>query len=520
MYKVLLADDESLDLEGMKTFIPWEELGLEVVDAVMNGFAACKVLESKDIDILVTDVNMPNMSGIELARKALEKSKDTRVIFVSGYQDFNYVKQALTLNACDYVLKPIDDSELISSLVKVCGQLDREKERLYTELAYKQMVPMMKNELMLRLLEGFYHPGELDLLIQQYGLDEIGWPIRIIVLEIDDLPGKAPNESTIRQEAGSEWADQIVVACGYRGAKHMCKLNNRRIALFLEPTAMNGISDWIDELKNCISFSITGGIGEPADTLAQMSRSYKQALEALDLKMFNGKGKVIEFQDLDRSEIENTKSLNIQLDALFTAMSNYDLVLIYDELDALFQLAVRMKSKVSAQNFALYIVMRLYDYLRTLNEDLFQLLDLDLKSLGIVHQFETIADLHAWLRRRIFELSELMYRKGQQKNRKLVNEMIEYVQERLQENVSLRDVAEYFSFSPNYLGSLFKEEMGKNFSEFVIMLRMHKACELLSHTKLKIYEIADQVGYRYLPYFSRQFRETFGITPLEYRRKH
>lgn len=518
MYKVLLADDESLDLEGMKTFVPWEELGLEVVDAVTNGFAACKVLESKDIDILVTDVNMPNMSGIELARKALEKSKEIRVIFVSGYQDFNYVKQALTLNACDYVLKPMDDSELIGSLVKVRDQLNREKERLHTEQTYKQMVPMMKNELMLRLLGDSCQAGELDLLIRQYGLDEISWPIRIIVLEVDEISGKAPDENTSRQD--SEFIDQLVAVCDDREARHIYKLNNRRIALFLEQSAMDGSHSWIDELKNCLSFSITGGIGEQADTHDQMSRSYKQALEALDSKMFNGKGRIIEFQDLHRSEIESTKSLNIQLDALFAAMSNYDLVLIYDELDALFQLAVRMKSKVSAQNFALFIVMRLHDYLRTLNEDLFQLLGLDLKSLGIVHQFETIADLHAWLRRRIFELSELLHRKGQQKNRKLVNEMIDYVKQRLHDNVTLRDVAEHFSFSPNYLGSLFKEETGKNFSEFVITLRMNKACELLSHTKLKIYEIADQVGYRYLPYFSRQFRDTFGMTPLEYRRKH
>ncbi|UUZ95385.1 response regulator [Paenibacillus sp. P25] len=164
LYKVLLADDESLDLEGMKAFIPWEELGLEVVEAVTSGFAAIKVLESKQIDILVTDVNMPNMSGIELARKALEKSKDTRVIFVSGYQDFHYVKQALTLNACDYVLKPMDDAELIGSLTKVRGELDRERERRQQEQAFRQMVPMVKNELLLRLFEGSCGPDELDLL--------------------------------------------------------------------------------------------------------------------------------------------------------------------------------------------------------------------------------------------------------------------------------------------------------------------------------------------------------------------
>ncbi|WP_327204768.1 helix-turn-helix transcriptional regulator [Paenibacillus sp. DMB20] len=98
--------------------------------------------------------------------------------------------------------------------------------------------------------------------------------------------------------------------------------------------------------------------------------------------------------------------------------------------------------------------------------------------------------------------------------------MIDDVKERLHESITLRDVANRFSFSPNYLGVLFKEETGQNFSDYVIALRMEKARELLSTTKLKIYEVAAQTGYQYLPYFSRQFKETYGMTPLEYRRVH
>ena len=109
MYKVLLADDEHLDLEGMRTFIPWSELGMEVVGAVSNGFSACELMERQAIDILVTDVNMPHMSGLELARRAMDRKPDVRVVFVSGHQDFHYVKQALSLKACSYVLKPMDE---------------------------------------------------------------------------------------------------------------------------------------------------------------------------------------------------------------------------------------------------------------------------------------------------------------------------------------------------------------------------------------------------------------------------
>jgi two-component system response regulator YesN len=96
--------------------------------------------------------------------------------------------------------------------------------------------------------------------------------------------------------------------------------------------------------------------------------------------------------------------------------------------------------------------------------------------------------------------------------------MVDYMKERVHENITLRDLAEQFSLSPNYLGVIFKEESGKNFSEYFILMRMEKSCGLLKTTNMKIYEIADRVGYRHLPYFSRQFKETYGMTPLEYRR--
>ncbi|ANE45776.1 AraC family transcriptional regulator [Paenibacillus swuensis] len=274
MYKVLLADDEMLDLEGMKAFVPWKELGMEVVGGVTNGFAACKVLETEKIDILVTDVRMPNMTGLELAGKALERWKDIKIIFVSGYQDFHYAKQALSLNASGYVLKPMDDQELIDSLAKVRNALDEERKR---EAAFGQIMPLARNEAMLRIPEG-----------------------------------------DIRQSYGD---------------------------------------------------------------------------------------------------------------------------------------------------------------------------------------------------------SELLPAGKHTKNWKLIHNIVDDLRERLQDNVTLRDVAKEYSFSPNYLGQLFKVETGKHFSEYLIALRLEKACELLIDTNLKIYEVADRVGYRYLPYFSRQFKEAYGMTPLEYRRQ-
>lgn len=520
MYKVLLADDEILDLEGMRTFIPWDDLGMKVVHSVNSGFAALKVMETEKIDILVTDVRMPNMSGLELTKKALEKWKDLRVIFVSGHQDFNYVKQALSLSACSYVLKPMDDNELIDSLIKLKYELDMEKKRHVTELAFKQMIPIVKNGYMLQLLEGSFDQNMLDVLNRDYGMSDFDWPGRVSVLEIDDLSWKLNlYTSNERHELLSDFFETVLSLCQKRNMKHVCKISNQRIALLFEKNMdFSVVRELIKQEK--YPFTITVGMGANATGFAMLQDSYRQALEALDYKMFHGKGKLIEIEEVRSVVMEETKKLDIQLDTLLSAMSNYDLVTIHDEIEKLFKLAMNLNSKFSIHNFAMYIVMKLDSHLHTINEDLFLLLDIELKNLDILQQFETIDDIHSWLRMRVFEISEMLHNKKEKKNWKLVQDIIGYARERLHKNITLRDVANHFSFSPNYLGHLFKEETEKNFSEYMITLRMEKACELLKDSNQKIYEVADKVGYQYIPYFSRQFKETFGITPLEYRRKH
>lgn len=277
MYKVLLADDEHLDLEGMRTFIPWSELGMEVVGAVSNGFSACELLERQAVDILVTDVNMPNMSGLELARRAMDRKPDVRVVFVSGHQDFHYVKQALSLKACSYVLKPMDDDELVASLRQITLELEYEAHRKRTEEQYLKMMQALE-----------------------------------------------------AQEGRGDKAEDI------RGRQD-------------EPVAMQS-----GDMPGCS---------------------------------------------------------------------------------------------------------------------------------------------------------------------RLVREIVATMQSRLHENLTLKNIAQQFAFSPNYLGHLFKEETGQGFSEMLTELRMNRARELLKDPKVKIYEVAGQVGYRYMPYFSRQFKETFGMTPMEFRKR-
>ncbi|MFF2483285.1 response regulator [Paenibacillus sp. NPDC058071] len=527
MYKVLLVDDEELDLEGMHQFIPWSELEMEVKGSVNNALSACELLEQFPIDILISDVNMPYMSGLELARAALLKYPDIRIIFVSGYQEFSYVQQALSLKAYNYVLKPMHDNELVASLQKVKQDLDEARKRREVEEAYRTMIPLAKSDLLQRLFEGD-EEGALAALLKHpassHGLNKLHWPVRVAVMELDGMGMgmEAYDEAGLSQQEITRMFLQLLhESVQLNGNPLFCKLYGHRIALLLEDhRAKSSLESICAAMNGRLPVTVTTGLGQPVNDLKELHASYRQAVSAVEGKMFLGKGGIIIYEQVSyEPEMIDARMLNTRMDALLQAMQEYDLVQIYDELDNLFQTVTTVRSKFTVQNWTNYIFWNLEQRLSKMDVDLFQLLGIELHNLEILLKFETINDIRSWLVHRVFEISEHLYEKSNSKNGKFIRGIIAAMKERMGENMTLKDIAQLFSFSPSYLGYLIKEKSGFTFNELLVQLRMERACELLKQPGVKIYEVADQVGYRYLPYFSRQFKEKFGMTPLEYRNK-
>ena len=207
MYKVLV-DDEELDLEGMRRFIPWSDLHMELVGSVNNALSACEIIKSEDVDILVSDVNMPYMSGLELARIALEHKPNMRIIFVSGYQEFSYVQQALLLKAYSYVLKPMNDRELVASLIKVKRDLDEENKR-EVEMAYQEMIPIVKSDFLIRLLEREESEELLTKMSISYEFDQLKWPVRVAVMELDNVSWRQAGSLSSQRELARIFLQRI-----------------------------------------------------------------------------------------------------------------------------------------------------------------------------------------------------------------------------------------------------------------------------------------------------------------------
>lgn len=521
MYKVLLADDEQLDLDGLRRFTPWEELGMEVAAAVNSGFAALDVMSRQTIDILVTDIRMPNMSGLELARQAAELRPGLKIVLVSGYADFQYAKQAIEMSACSYVLKPVDDDEMAQALRTAAQTLDRERLGDSLEQTFRQSAPYMKDELLGRLLEGRADGEAARSLLEQYGLDRIPFPAAVVLFEIDDLDVRLrayPEEE--RPAAMRRWLDELLGITRSLGLDYGCRADGRRIALLLpEPDQVSAPERIIADMKTRAGLSVTAGLGEPAAGLADVHRSYIQAEELLGCKMFYGKGRLISPSVRDPGVARDSAELGALLNDMFSAISRYELVRLVDAIRDLFLLAAGVGTKHAVYHFVLHAIAKLDDYLREFNENFYDLTGTEFRSMELLFSFETTEDMQSWLRRKAFAISERLHLKRVKKNRRLIEEIKQYVETRLDQTVTVRDAANRFSFAPNYLGHLFKEETGVNFSDYVTARRLEKARRLLQNPNLKVYEVAGLVGYRSLPYFSRHFKEVFGMTPGEYRRR-
>ncbi|MFC4778811.1 response regulator [Paenibacillus sp. GCM10023252] len=521
MYRVVLADDEMLDLEGMERLLPWQELGMEVVCAASNGFEALDYLRQEKADILVSDIRMPIMSGLELVRLAKELQPELQVLFVSGHEDFQYAKQAIEMNAHGYVLKPVDDKELIRLLGEVRHGLDDRVKRSRLEQAYQETIPLALNELLLRWFRGEATYESVSAYLEEAGIPSTAGEVQAALVEVDDLGLKwGGGSEEERTRFLSRWSHFIQEYAGSSDIVLQIRVEPFVMLLVLrESDGLAKLQELLQLVRDTLALTVTIGLSNAVSGIDQLPLAYSEARTALDYKIFCGKNRVITPHDTQDLLLREVNDLDEVLNQLFSAMSQYELVRVDDCLEELFVMIKQLGKKLTVHNFTLYIISKLDTYLAGLNENLQSILGIPFNQLDILFHFETVDDIQSWLRRRLFEISELLQLKKAKKNSKIISEIEEYVEGKLGGNIVLRDVAEQFSFSPNYLGHLFKEETGTNFSDYVVRRKMEKAHELLQDPRLKVYEVASQVGYKNLTHFNKLFKERYGVTPNEYRRQ-
>ncbi|CAI6060048.1 response regulator [Cohnella sp. JJ-181] len=519
---VLLVDDEAVDLEWLRRRVAGHELlSPERVRTAPSGFAALDLMKRQRIDIILSDIRMPIMLGTEFARRAKEINPQVSIVFISGHEDFHYAKEAIQLSAHGYLLKPVEDGELHATLTELCGRIEREKKQ---HDSLSETLSLVNQELLLRWFNEAAPGGEAETHIRSFLAPMLEGGTAVAIVEIDDIAWKTRHSTPEERRAWLGSASQFIRSFTQERNMGMVIATHDHHFVILAAVPASYFSALLEELIRAFSerfsSSVTIGTGMYTTAFGQLHDSYRQAQAALSIKWIVGKNRLIQDASQWRPKERIAPDLEEIVDRMLKAMLEYDLTAIDDCLLQLFDGDHPLSQKNEIYDLIIRITSKLHADLRQLNEHLYEILNWDSHQPFILFQFETVHDILSWLRRRFFELSELLYLKRQRQKRKLIEDIAAYVRDRLDQKITLNEVAAHFNFTPNYLGQLFKAETNSLFSDFLNEQRMKRVCELLEEPTKKVYEIAEQVGYKNIIYFNRQFKQYMGMSPGEYRKKH
>ncbi|NMO95067.1 response regulator [Paenibacillus lemnae] len=533
---ILLVDDESYVTESLYQTIPWDSLGVSEVHQAVSALEAIDLLEEREIDIVVTDIRMPDMTGLELIETITERWTQVRCILLTGYSDFEYAKQAIRLQAADYILKPVDDEEFIQSVESAAAAIREEREELEkihhlrysrkTDLAILRTTLMhdlvlgrnLPRTVLHRNLEDYEIPLHMDkpavMLLIQLGTSFTGMDDRSITLmeyAIGNIaeeifrdcfrvwPGKAPHHGMIllvqgRSDPPEYISPGLLEPCITLFQQSVSSYLKGEIFVwvtetFLFPAATAEVYRaglermYTGSLRDGPSAgAVTGNHSRQPDRSMQAVHSLAHPPSLLHLLESSQWDQAREKLDAAFAQIENASSGRMPLYELF----------------------------LSVANACMYIAHKR-------GYDIHQLDQASWDPLYIQQIVQSVPKLKAWSHDMLQKLGNLSLDQVTTSKSHMIKQVQEMVTTDSGHDLSVKTIADRVFLHPVYLSKIYKSETGEGLGDYIIRKRMERAVYLLKHTNKKIYEITAELGYQNPQYFSKMFRKHYGMTPNEYR---
>ncbi len=537
-FNVLIVDDEYYFRKLLLNLIDWPALGFDVAGEAEDGLQALDWIERDRIDLIVADINMPQLSGLAFIEKLRERDKRAKIIFITSYDVFEYAQEAVKLGASHFLLKPVDEEQLEAVLKGIHQELTLEKESaLYTESLKKQVelaFPILREGFIRRLL--LQEPKEsAEYLANQarfYRIAEEGHYAAAIV-EIDEQQARFHKEQD-RQL----WRFAIKNVCEetFRSLGSSCIAldgEDRHILLFAsvgdqQASALHACCEqarsFIDQKLNIQS---TLAFGEIYAGLDQVHLSYAEARYALTHKFIGGGNRVIAYWEGSVVSQDAVFHLSLQRAEWLSAIRHRDAAALSAYIAELFQ---RLIASRASKEMAMMVLMECISIGGTAVLERGGTMPADwltdrhplFRQIG---KLETADDMQGWIdaffHDMIFGLLEQLDVNEPAGSSHIVRKALRHIQEHFtRSDLSLQQTARELFVNPSYLSHKFKKETGKSFVEYVSDLRLDEARKLLSEetpaedgTMPKLNEIAWKVGYSDPYYFSKCFKKKFGVTP-------
>lgn len=526
MIKVMIVDDEPYIRQGLKILINWEQHGFKICEEAASGNEAIKILKKTDIDLVITDIKMPGMDGLELIEYTRENiSKTVRFIILSGFYEFEYAKKAIKYDVDDYVLKPVQREELLKVLED------------YKEIFYRQLENYKRQE----FSEKIIFDNRLESIISgSYDSECIGFVkryltdtnnVRYIRIEYDITNDKYNNlSSSEKVEEQKKLYDAMKAYLGEH-RNHTYIPHNENHVLFIgfiyakkladkaELSEKEYIKKIYDNLNAILNYGIIFFIGQKEENISSISESFKSAVIAKNFQMYS-KVTDISFYDEIKDKI-NTSVYSVDkdmVDELIKAIEENDKERINDNVKSLYQHFKELVAEPDIIKLGMdYLLFSLISLAKSLYPDFDQEEVYKMISQGGYGQISIRGSVGHFMKFAL-EFSDYLNSLRKHTMGGVLTDVEKEITDNYMNNLSLKSLSEKFFINSAYLGQIFKKQYGISFKDYLNNYRIDRACELLLRSDRKIYEIAEAVGFNNTDYFINKFVQTKGITPLQYRK--
>ncbi len=528
MIKVMIVDDEPYIRQGLKILVPWEQFGFIICGEAGNGREALELLEAMDYDLVITDIKMPIMSGLELIQQTWENiSKRIGFIILSGFYEFEYARKAIKYSVDDYVLKPVQREELIRAL-------ENFKDQYYKKLAEQKKLEDSNKILLDRhltnLIANKYDEESLEY-INRFLTDTSN--MRFISIEYDTLDESFRELSTeAKVKEKNRLYDALKIYLGelwyYSYIESNPDKNTYGVGLLfvrkmVERSSLNEkeyIQKLYQRLNDMVSYKIILYIGQRVENISRISESYKTTAIARTFQLFSVQKDIAYYDEIeDRPKTGKYPIDKEVMDGLIKAIEENNEEGIHEKIDTIYEHFKQLAAEPDIIKLNLdYLLFNLISLAKDVDpsfdqREIYKLISQDgyekVAVRGSVKHFKEFAQ----------DFSDYLLQMRQQAFGGVLTEIEKEITEHYMDNLSLKSLSEKYYINSAYLGQIFKRQYGCPFKDYLNNFRIDRAAELLLRTDEKIYLIASAVGFNNTDYFISKFVQIKGITPLQYRKQ-
>lgn len=530
MYKMIVVDDEKIIRDTLINTFNWDEFGIVEIFEASDGEDALAIIKQKKPDIVLTDIKMPVIDGLQLSSLIKEQFENTVIIVLSGFDEFALVKRALNIGVFDYLLKPIREDELKAVMKKTVELVEKNiskkindsvlrgkiiegnmviREKVLNSLImnnYKETEPTCSklNELKINLkferffTSIFYLKEESKELCAAKGFD-----IGLLVFSVNNIADECCRRLINKYELFTTTENNVVLMA-----------DNLEFNSYEVFQLMSQIRECI---RNFLNVDIMIGISKNHSGISRVKTSYDEASEDIEKKLYFG------YDDVIISDKQESKAFEPVFKEykkpLINNIYSCDNEKVNSIIDDVFNQAMEMKLPIKQVRILnVNLISCILDIANEIGYEIYDIMGDSKNIYEKVDEFKSIEKFKTFIKNIVFQMTEAIRRKNSVKKKKTIDKVLKYIDEHFNEEITLYTISETFYFDYTNLSKMFKEDVGKLFSKYLIETRINKSKELLKASGMKIYEISEAVGYSDVRYFTKLFKEFEGITPMEYRK--